>query len=71
MPIDPAGTVPGLAVDPVDKPVLVNMRCKNHNCDSIQVTELKYPGSGAGRRMYRCVKCHTSWGIHLGGPVDI
>ncbi len=46
-----------------------NMKCKNKNCDSIQVFEI--PMNMGGRHMYRCVKCHTTWGVMTGGSVDI
>ena len=70
MPIDPSGTTPGLAVQPTEKPQEINMRCKRDGCDSITAIEVKHPGSAAGRRMYRCVKCHTTWGVNTGGAVD-
>lgn len=69
MPIDPAGTKPGLAPQ-AEEPVVHNMKCKNKNCDSITVVEVQYPNS-SGRRMYRCTKCHTSWGVPVGGAVDL
>jgi hypothetical protein len=71
MQIDPSGTTPGLAVQPTEKVETIHLRCKRDGCDSILAIEVKHPGSAAGRRMFRCVKCHTSWGIHTGGPVDL
>jgi hypothetical protein len=70
MPIDPAGTKPGLAPQAV-APKVHNMRCKNKgNCDSMEVTEIVMPG-GTGRHVYRCVKCNTTWGVVTGGSVDL
>ncbi len=69
MPIDPAGTKPGLLPQP-EAPKIHNMRCKNTGCDSMQVTEMKIPGL-AGRHVYRCVKCNTTWGVVTGGSVDL
>ena len=48
------------------------MRCKNKNCDSITVTTLPIPlEASGGRRMYRCTKCNTTWGVQVGGSIDI
>ncbi len=68
MPIDPAGTTPGLVNEP---PVedRVNMKCKN--CDSIVAIRVQIPGLSAHHRMYRCVKCHRSWGASVGGGIDL
>lgn len=71
MPIDPNGTSPGLAGQVVEQPEILNMKCKRPECLSMQALEVKHPGSAAGRRLYRCVKCHTSWGVNTGGPVDL
>lgn len=70
MPIDPAGTSPGLAGSAPPATPTVHMRCKRPECDSIVAIEVKHPGMG-GRRLYQCVKCKTSWGVNTGGPVDI
>jgi hypothetical protein len=68
MPVDHAGTKPGLTPQ-APEPKIHNMRCKNKNCDSMQVTEMVIPGM-AGRHMYRCIKCNTTWGVVTGGSVD-
>lgn len=70
MPIDPAGTTPGLSGQVAEEPKQHHMKCKNQNCDSITVVEVNLPNN-AGRHMYRCVKCHTSWGVLTGGSVDL
>jgi ribosomal protein S14 len=69
MPVDPAGTKPGLQPQ-AKEPVKFNMRCKNNGCDSIEVVEMQIPGN-AGRHIYRCVKCHTTWAVVTGGAVDL
>lgn len=69
MPINPAGTKPGL-VPKVEEQPRLNMRCKNKNCTSMQVTEMKIPGM-VGRHVYRCVECNTTWGVVTGGAVDL
>lgn len=69
MPIDPAGTAPGLSSPAsIDAP-RVHMKCKRAECDSILAIEVKHPGTVGGHRMYQCVKCKASWGITTGGPV--
>lgn len=40
------------------------MKCRNEKCDSIYAEELPYPND---IRMYRCVKCHSTWGLRVGG----
>lgn len=70
MPTDPTGTTPGIAATKPQEQTL-NMRCKRPECDSITVVEVRHPGSVGGRRLYRCVRCHTSWGVLTGGPVDL
>lgn len=66
--IDPAGTTPGL-VGQVTEQKTVNMRCKNANCDSIEAVEVNVGQPHA--RVYRCVKCHRSWGVNVGGSVNL
>lgn len=69
MPVDPTSTKPGLQRQEPE-PEKLNMRCKNKACDSMQVFELKVPGN-AGRHIYRCVKCNTTWSVVTGGAVDL
>jgi hypothetical protein len=71
MPIDPAGTAPGLAASQVPAIPTVHIRCKRPECDSILAIEVKHPGAASGRRLYQCVKCKISWGVTTGGPVDL
>lgn len=70
MPIDPAGTTPGLApgAQPEEK---VHMRCRNTGrCDSMVAVIMKIPGHEA-MRMYRCTECNHTWGINIGGAVNL
>ena len=66
---DPAGTKPGLRPQ-APEPKRHNMRCKNKGCDSMEVFEMNIPNN-AGRHVYSCVKCHTTWGVQTGGAVDL
>lgn len=70
MPIDPAGTKPGLAPAAPEEPKTVNLRCKAIGCDSIKATEMTTPNA-QGRHLYRCVKCNHVWGLATGGSFDL
>lgn len=70
MPIDPSGTAPGLANPASPTTPQVHMKCKRPECDSI-LAFANIHGAVSGRRFYQCVKCHTSWVINTGGPVDL
>lgn len=70
MPIDPAGTTPGVKPS-VEEPKEVHLKCKTETCDSILATEIKIAGQMAGSHMYRCVKCSRTWSIRTGGGVDL
>jgi transposase-like protein len=71
MPIDQSGTAPGLTSKPEEIETL-NMRCKSHpRCDSMLVIEMKHEGIAAGYRMYQCTKCKMSWGVAVGGSVNL
>ena len=69
MPVDPTGTAPGLIQEPVEEPT-ISIRCKNGNCDSMQAVEVKLQPSSP-RRLYQCVKCKQSFGVLVGGGIDI
>jgi len=71
MPIDPAGTTPGLQPPQAEDPPKVHLKCKNASCNSILAIEMKFAGQPGGRRMYQCVKCHLTWGVPVGGSVDL
>lgn len=69
MPIDPAGTTPGLA--PGAKPQeTVNMKCRRDPCPSITAVVVKIPGH-ENVRMYRCVTCSHQWGLNVGGNINL
>ena len=69
MPIDPAGTKPGLAPqEPEIK--TVNVRCKRSGCDSIEAVEMSGPYP-MGRHLFRCAKCNMTWGVAVGGVFDL
>jgi hypothetical protein len=70
MPIDPAGTQPGL-VGTVEETKTVHIKCKNQDCDSILAVEVKIPGMSPNIRMYQCVECKRSWGINAGGGLEL
>lgn len=70
MPIDPAGTTPGLTPEPPPAPPKVNMRCKRPGCDSIEAIEMTAQAS-AGPRLYRCAKCNMIRGVTTGGHIEI
>ena len=67
--IDPAGTAPGLVGTTAPEQKTLNMKCKNPGCDSIQVVEVNIGPSHS--RVYKCVKCHRSWGACVGGGVNL
>jgi len=67
--IDPAGTTPGL-VGQAQEQKTVNMKCKNGGCDSITAVEVILPVP-SHQRVYRCTKCHRSWGATVGGGVNL
>jgi hypothetical protein len=70
MAVDPTGTTPGLK-ETEETPEEVHMRCKNPECDSILAVEMKIPGQTGGRRMYQCCKCKRTWGVPVGGSVEL
>jgi hypothetical protein len=70
MPIDPAGTQPGLS-GTVEESKPVHMKCRNPDCDSILAVEIKIPGSPAGQRLYQCVQCKATRGVNTGGNIDL
>jgi len=70
MPIDPAGTVPGLK-EKEEAPEQIHFRCKNPDCDSILAIEMKVPGQSPGSRLYQCCKCKRTWNVPVGGSVEL
>lgn len=70
MPIDYAGTKPGLPAPLPEEPQYLHMRCKRGDaCGSMRAVEITPPGLPGGAHIYQCVDCKTSWGIATGGAV--
>lgn len=69
MPIDPTGTNPQAVPQP---PQLkeVELACRNSACDSKKAFIVPIPGQ-PNQRIYRCTKCHRTWGLNVGGFIDI
>lgn len=68
MPVDATGTSPGLApTQPEEK--VVNIKCRNPNCDSITAVEMQIPNQ-QGQRLYRCTKCNAVLGVNVGGAFN-
>jgi DNA-directed RNA polymerase subunit M/transcription elongation factor TFIIS len=65
--IDPSGTTPGLSPNAKPEEKILNMKCRNKNCNSIQAKQINVPAGTHGRRIYRCVKCNHTWGVPVGG----
>jgi hypothetical protein len=71
MPIDPAGTTPGI-VSENQEPETISVKCPRGGCDSQAAVEIKVAAPEyVGRRMYRCVKCGHTWGLAVGGQLNI
>lgn len=69
MPIDPAGTTPGLT--PGAKPdETVHIKCRSGRCESITAVIVKIPGQES-QRLYRCTACNHTWGLNVGGSVNL
>lgn len=71
MTVDFEGTTPGLPpAQPNEK--RSSMRCKRHpGCKSMTVRELDIPGASTGMHRYQCVLCGHSWGVAVGGAVNL
>jgi hypothetical protein len=68
MPVDPAGTSPGLSPTK-EEPKKLNAKCRSGNCDSIQVYDVSVDGV-PGKR-YQCVKCKHTWAVNPGGSFNV
>lgn len=69
MKIDHAGTTPGL-MGKADEQTVIHMKCKNQDCDSINAVQVHIPNQ-PHQRVYKCVKCHRSWGANVGGAFNL
>lgn len=68
---DAGGVSPGLAATPPKK-TTVNLKCRSGKCDSLEAEEIKLETpQHHGQRLYRCAKCGHTWGLSLGGHLDI
>ena len=72
MSIDPKGVVPGLPDKAVKEPEVVHMSCRRGTsaCNSMTATVIVVAGQPQ-RRMYRCTKCNHTWGLNVGGAVNL
>jgi hypothetical protein len=65
MAVDPTGLTPGVvAPEPAKK--IVNIKCRNPQCNSIQC-EVVYIVESQGIRLYKCVKCGQHVPVSVGG----
>jgi hypothetical protein len=70
--IDPKGTTPGLAPGAQEAPSIVNMKCADSKCASIEATEIKVEvAEHVGQRVYRCTKCGRTRSLNIGGHINI
>ena len=69
MPINPTGTNPQ-PVPQEPAPEELNMKCRRDGCDSISAVQMHIPGQPS-RRLYACTKCKHTWGLNVGGHLDI
>lgn len=53
------------------QPEPIHMKCRNPSgrCDSMTAVATVIPGTS--NRMYRCTKCSHTWGINVGGNVNL
>jgi DNA-directed RNA polymerase subunit M/transcription elongation factor TFIIS len=76
MSIDPKGTTPGLIPGAQVEPKVLNMKCQDPKCNSIEVTEIQISEQTRGtpapsQRVYRCVKCGRTSSITVGGYANL
>lgn len=70
--IDPKGTSPGLAPGAQATPKVLNMKCSDPKCDSIEAIEIKIEvPEHHGQRVYRCNKCGHTRSLNVGGHLNI
>lgn len=68
---DAGGVSPGLTAAPPPKKT-IHLKCRSGKCESLEAEEIKLEvPSHHGQRLYRCVKCGHSWGLALGGNLEI
>lgn len=69
MPIDPTGTTPQPPATSASLPQ-ADIKCRRGDCDSTSAFVMAIP-QHPNQRLYRCVKCHHTWGVNVGGHIDI
>lgn len=69
MPIDPTGTSPQ-AVPAAPTMETVDMRCRNSSCGSSTAYVIPIPNQPS-QRVYRCTVCHRTFGLNVGGHIDV
>ena len=71
--VNPAGVTPGLSEKAAPKQEVVNLKCRNPKCDSMEAVEIELKDSPPqiGQRVYRCVKCGHIWALRVGGPLQL
>lgn len=66
-PVDLAGVAPGLKQD-APKQKIVNMKCQDPSCDSMQAVVVMDSGPS---RLYHCKKCNRPRGVAVGGVINV
>lgn len=73
MSIDPKGMQPGITPETPPQKV-VDVKCRVQGCDSTRAIEISLSQTSSGKdggapsnRMYQCTKCHSTWGLPVGG----
>lgn len=74
MSVDPKGLSPGLAPGAQQQPTVINLKCQDDRCGSIEATEIQLAEKVRGapspsQRVYRCVKCGLTRSLNVGGSV--
>ena len=69
MPVDPAGTKPGLTTPPALTPKTVDIACRRPTCSGKRALIIASPQQG-GRSLFQCTECHHTWGVATGGAID-
>ena len=72
MNVDPKGVTPGLAQKAQPQEDVIHLKCRNRKCDGITAVEIKIQGQEhTGRHIYRCLTCNATWGVPVGGAVNL
>lgn len=72
MNIDPKGVTPGLAQQAEPQEETVHLKCRSRGCDGMTAVEIKIKGQErSGRHIYRCTECNHTWGVPVGGSLNL